>query len=180
MRKVLFLFALLAHTSNLFSQQFMTREGHVHFFSSTPMEDIEAEHDQMSAIFDSENGSFAFQAPILGFHFDRALMEEHFNENYLESEKFPYAIFEGSVSSWPLPEVKNDWVNVTAKGVLTIHGVGIERELESQMRFKAGNWELQSEFLVATNDHEIPIPRIVREKITKEISVSVHATLTPR
>ena len=85
---------LCSAVSTLDAQQFISREGHVRFFSSTPLEDIEAETVQMSAILDAgKNGGFAFQIPILTFHFDKALMEEHFNESYLESEKHPPSDF---------------------------------------------------------------------------------------
>ncbi|MDA1243164.1 MAG: YceI family protein, partial [Bacteroidetes bacterium] len=87
-----FLFSLLVlSTSLLNAQQFMTRTGHVHFFSETPMENIEAENSQMSGLLDASNGGFAFQVQMRAFHFEKALMEEHFNENYVESEKYPKA-----------------------------------------------------------------------------------------
>ena len=70
-------------------QQFMTREGHVHFFSSTPIENIEADNHQMSGLLDAATGEFAFQVQMRGFHFEKALMEEHFNESYVESDKHP-------------------------------------------------------------------------------------------
>ena len=78
------------------AQQFMTREGHVHFFSSTPIEDIEADNHQMSGLLDASNGSFAFQVQMRAFHFEKALMEEHFNESYVESDTHPKATFQGT------------------------------------------------------------------------------------
>ena len=82
------------------SQQFMTREGHVHFFSSTPIEDIEADNHQMSGLLDAATGEFAFQIQMRGFHFEKALMEEHFNESYVESDKHPKATFLGQIQDW--------------------------------------------------------------------------------
>jgi hypothetical protein len=121
-----FLLLLLSGSLVTTAQQHITRAGHVHFFSSTPLEDIEAATHQMSAILDLSNGSsagFAFQVPILSFHFEKALMEEHFNENYLESERFPRSTFEGTIENWAdLPD-NEEWNDVIASGTFTLHGI---------------------------------------------------------
>ena len=78
------------------AQQYLTREGQVRFFSTTPIEDIEAHNQQMTALLQAD-GAFAFRVPVFGFRFEKALMEEHFNENYLESHTYPNGSFEGSI-----------------------------------------------------------------------------------
>ena len=172
---------LCSSASTLDAQQFISREGHVRFFSSTPLEDIKAESVQMSAILDAgKNGGFAFQIPILTFHFDKALMEEHFNESYLESEKHPRATFEGAILNWEDLNPTLGWQDVVASGNLNVHGVSQTRTIQGQMQFNAGSWEIKAEFDVLTVDHEIQIPKMVRKQIAESISVSVDAILTPR
>jgi len=167
--------------STLEAQQFISRAGHVRFFSSTSLEDIEAETVQMSAILDAgKNGGFAFQIPILTFHFDKALMEEHFNESYLESEKHPRATFEGAILNWEELKPTGDWQDVVASGNLNVHGVSQTRTIQGQMQFNAGSWEIRAQFDVLTGDHEIRIPKMVRSQIAESITVYVDAILTPR
>ena len=172
---------LCSAVSTLDAQQFISRAGHVRFFSSTPLEDIEAETVQMSAILDAgKNGGFAFQIPILTFHFDKALMEEHFNESYLESEKHPRATFEGAILNWEELNPTGGWQDVVTSGNLNVHGVSLTRTIQGQMQFNAGSWEIRAQFDVLTADHEIRIPKMVRNQIAESITVYVDAVLTPR
>ena len=93
------LFSLLCSFVSANAQQYLTREGQVRFFSTTPIEDIEAQNQQMTALLQAD-GAFAFRVPVLGFRFEKALMEEHFNENYLESHTYPNGSFEGSIDGF--------------------------------------------------------------------------------
>lgn len=162
-----------------FGQQYMTRSGEVHFFSSTPVEDIEAHNDQLTGLLTNE-GKFAFRIPILGFRFEKALMEEHFNENYLESEKYPNGVFEGRISNWNDGLKDGEWHEVQAEGELNVHGVAVERVIGSKLKWNGNAWELESDFLIPTANHNIEIPKMVRSKIAQEISVHVTATLLSR
>tara|TARA_B110000503_G_C7149203_1_gene414362 strand:- start:1361 stop:1918 length:558 start_codon:yes stop_codon:yes gene_type:complete len=182
MKHTLF-FLLLSTCAAVSAQQHITRAGHVHFFSSTPLEDIEADTHQMSAILDLSNEQavgFAFQVPILSFHFEKALMEEHFNESYLESEQFPRATFEGIIENWGALSDNGDWSDVVASGMLTIHGIQRERMIQGQMRMNGDSWEIQAAFDVLTADHDIKIPKMVQKQIADRIAVTVEAQLTPR
>ena len=178
-----FLLLLLSGSLVTAAQQHITRAGHVHFFSSTPLEDIEAATHQMSAILDLSNGSsagFAFQVPILSFHFEKALMEEHFNENYLESERFPRSTFEGTIENWAdLPD-NEEWNDVIASGTFTLHGISKERTIQGQARKQGDSWEIRAAFDVLTADHAIKIPKLVQKQIAEQIAVTVDAQLTLR
>ena len=88
---------------------FLTRSGNIEFFSTTPIEDFRAVNKQVSCVLNVETGEVAFQAPIRGFMFKNALMQEHFNENYMESDKFPKAVFRGKIDNW-----SNDTIADTA------------------------------------------------------------------
>ena len=162
------------------AQQFMTRSAHVDFFSSTPAEDISAVTEQASAVMDLATQSVAFQVPIISFHFEKALMEEHFNENYLESEKYPSATFQGKLSGLNPDAEVGASQQVTATGTLTVHGVALEREVTGTAVRTASGWSLEARFDVPTEDHQIPIPKLVRSKIAESIAVTLRAELNPR
>jgi len=170
----------LAFVTLASGQQFMSRNAQASFFSSTPIEDISASTDQASAVLDLASNRLAFQIPIISFHFEIALMEEHFNENYMESEKFPSATFQGNLDGL-LPDAEIGSVqNVSATGDLTIHGVSTPRTIEGTATRMESGWKLNAQFEVKTADHEIPIPKVVQNKIAESISVTVDAILNPR
>lgn len=177
MNRILLLSAAMVFSASLSAQQWMTRSGSVSFFSATPAENIEAQNEQMSAILDSE-GRFAFQVPILGFRFERALMEEHFNENYMETSLHPKASFEGLVMDFNSDLKDGEWHGIQAVGILTVHGIAMDRTINSKIQFQENTWVIQSEFTVSTADHEIRIPRMVEDKIAAFIEVTVNADLS--
>jgi len=168
------LFGYAAH-----AQQYMTREGYVRFYSSTPIEDIEAINNQTTALLKS-TGEFAFRVPILGFRFEKALMEEHFNENYMESTTFPNGSFEGRITDWNEGLKDGSWHNVNASGSFTIHGKAQQRDIPAKVRWDGEKWTIESNFLVKPADHDIEIPSMVSKKIAESIEVTVEATLNPR
>lgn len=162
------------------AQQFMTREGHVHFFSSTPIEDIEADNRQMSGLLDALTGEFAFQVQMRAFHFEKALMEEHFNESYVESEAFPKATFTGRIVSWE--RIPNDGQrhDVVAEGEFDIHGVTQPQRIEGTVQWMDGALKLKANFEATLADHNIVIPTVVKDNISPVIAIDVEAQLLPR
>jgi len=177
----LLMLGLMASWTTANAQQFLARAGEVSFFSTTPVEDITANSKQMSCILDASTGAFAFQMPIRSFHFEKALMEEHFNENYLESAKFPNATFKGNFTDWNAAALKDGKPHtVQARGELTIHGVTVQRTISGTVTWKDGKWMMQTQFTVTPSAHEIVIPDMVKEKIAKEIRVNVNATLNAK
>jgi polyisoprenoid-binding protein YceI len=171
---------LLATASFANGQQFMTRSGQVHFFSETAMENIEAENAQMSGLLDVTNGGFAFQVQMRAFHFEKALMEEHFNENYVESEKFPKATFQGSIRDWQAGWKDGETHDVVATGSFDFHGVKQDRDIEGKLLWNGKAWEIETRFPVALEDHQIEVPAVVKDNIAPVIDVDVTATLEPR
>ena len=97
------------------AQKYITRNGSVSFFSETPIEDIRALNKQTSCVLDINTGSFAFQVPIRGFMFKNALMQEHFNENYLESDIYPKSIFKGKIKDWDSITINDSTLNIRYK-----------------------------------------------------------------
>ena len=113
--------------------------------------------------------------PILSFHFPKALMEEHFNENYMESDRFPKATFRGVVMG--LDPGQSGAQPVTAQGTLEMHGVTKEREVSGTLEQTEGGWVLDAQFDVPCTDHNIDIPKVVTENIAEVIGVTLHAEL---
>ena len=166
--------------SEIAAQQYISRNVHVSFFSETLIENIKAENNQSSSVFDISNGGIAFQVPIRAFHFDRALMEEHFNENYMETESYPNATFRGEIENWIDDFADGITHDIIALGILTIHGVEKEISASGTILFKNNSWIITSDFTVDAEDYDIKIPRIVRDNIAKSIEIKIQASLSQR
>jgi polyisoprenoid-binding protein YceI len=163
--KKLLLTALLISSNFLTAQQYLTREARLDFDAGSPLEDIEAFTESGSAVYDANTGKIGVQVLMTSFQFKRALMQEHFNENYVESEKFPKASFKGLYSEG----------NVS--GGLTIHGVTKEIKVPARLNQENGNFVLVTSFDITLADYDVKIPSAVANKISKKASIQVHATL---
>lgn len=171
----------LSLTGMLHAQKYMTREGKVHFFSDAPMEDIEAVNEQMSSILNAENGDFAFLVPIKGFIFEKALMQEHFNENYLESGQYPNASFKGKIENIDEIDLEKDGTYpAQLKGIMEIHGVKQEMSEEVTLTVKDGKVSIEAKFNARPKDYKIKIPSGKKDNIADLIEVTVNATYAKR
>ncbi len=156
------------------AQRYFTRNGQISFFSSTPVENIEAHNKTVSSIFDIKTGKIEFAVTMKSFHFEKALMEEHFNENYVESDEYPKATFKGEIVN--LKDIdfsKNGMYDVVIKGNLTMHGVTREITVKGTFQVQGENVKGEAEFTVVPEDYDIEIPGVVRDKIAKEIMITV-------
>lgn len=156
-------------------QPYLTRTGFVGFYSKTALEDIVAENNQAFAVIDTAKSSIAFALLAKGFIFRKELMQEHFNENYAESDKFPKAEFNGSYSC-VRPMNKEGVYPITVKGNLRFHGVTQSIEEPGTIEIKSGSILGNSTFHLKPEDFGISIPAIVRDKISKEMDVKVQVT----
>ena len=180
--KKLILFSMLTAltAAGLHAQKYITRNGHIGFYSHTPLEDIKADNNQVASILDISKNEIVFQALMKSFIFDRALMQEHFNENYVESDKFPKATFEGKIiKPENLDLTKKGKYDVTVEGNMTIHGVTKKISEPGQMEVSDGDITAHSEFLVKPEDYNIDIPGVVRQKIAQDITVKVDMKYSP-
>lgn len=161
-------------------ERFATRNGHIHFFSGTPVENIEADNRKVTSVFDATTGAIQFEALIRAFEFEKALMQEHFNENYMESGTFPKAGFKGNVEGIALADLKKPGsYTVTVSGDLTIHGVTKPIQTHGTMSVEAdGTIKAHSVFNVKPEDHGIKIPGVVRKNIAEQMKVTVDLTYT--
>ncbi|HLZ89976.1 MAG TPA: YceI family protein [Puia sp.] len=159
------------------SQLYSTRTGFIGFYSKTSLEDIIAENNQVYAIIDGGKKNLAFSLLVKGFIFRKELMQEHFNENYVESDKYPKANFAGAYTG-DVPLNKDGSYNVTVKGNLTLHNVTKSVETPATIEVKNGHLLGQAEFKLKPEDFNINIPSLVRDKIDKAITVKVNIDCT--
>lgn len=148
------------------------------FFSKAPLEDIEAENKEGKSLIKTSTNDIAWVVSIRGFHFEKPLMEEHFNENYMETEKgkeYKTASFKGKINE-EIDWTKDGVYKVTATGMLTIHAVSKKRTLEGELEIKDGKVMLISEFKVNLEDHDIEIPKMVLKNIAETVDVKVAGT----
>lgn len=177
---ILFSAAFLAFAAPAFAQKFFTRDAKIQFNSDAPMEKIEAVNKSGTAVVDVQTGKMEWKVLIKNFIFEKALMQEHFNENYMESSKFPSATFKGAITDLSSVNFGKDGsYNVKAKGTMEIHGVKKEVEVPGTITVKGSAVSVKSNFIASVADYNIDIPGVVRDKIAKEINVTVDAALNP-
>jgi hypothetical protein len=173
MKRIIAIISLATCVFEAKSQTFVTRTGFIGFYSKTPLEDIKAENNQVYAAVDPVKENLAFMLLLKGFIFTKELMQEHFNENYVESDKYPKASFTGSFTGNFNPD-KDGVYNVFIKGNLILHNVTKEIEVPATLELRSGKLLGKSEFKLMPEDFNISVPSIVREKVTKEITVRVN------
>ena len=162
------------------ADKYITKTGHIWFYSKTPMEVIEAHNNQAASVIDIKTGSIAFNLIIKSFKFERALMEEHFNENYIESAKFPKSTFNGKFTNFDKSNfTKNGIYKVNVEGDLNIHGVAKHVKTPGSIEVKDGKIYAKSKFSVKPEDYNIQIPGIVRDKIGKNMEITVDLVYEP-
>ena len=155
-------------------------KGSITFSSDAPLELIKATSNELRGLIETEKKQFAFSIKVKSFKgFNSSIQKDHFNENYLESDKYPDATFSGKIIE-DVDFTKNNILTVRAKGTLTVHGVARERIIKSDMTIRAGEIFIKSSFTVLLADHNIPIPKVVHEKLASEIKVDVSGELKIR
>ncbi|MFN8310897.1 MAG: YceI family protein [Chitinophagales bacterium] len=155
-------------------QQYVAKNGKVHFFSYTPIENIEATTNSAICAMSPTTGKVYVKINTTTFVFRDKLMEEHFNENYMESDRFPNAILDMTIAN-TIDYTKDGVYDVTLKGTLEMHGVKKEREIKGKLTVKNGEpSEATAEFEVFMADHNIKIPQAVIAKIAESVKVDAH------
>lgn len=181
MKKILIAFVLMFGMSNAYAQKYMTRTGKVTFFSETGVENIEAFTNEAASAMDASTGDIVFQVPVKSFKFEKALMQEHFNENYMESSKYPKAEFKGKLADVSKVNFDKDGsYEVSVAGKLSMHGVSREVTIPGSITVKGDKVTAKCVFMVVPQDYDIEIPGVVADKIAKEIEVTVNSILDKR
>ena len=151
-----------------------TRNGNISFHAGTSMEDIDGTNNDVASLINIKTGDIAFTVLVKSFHFTRSLMEEHFNENYMESTKFPKSTFSGKITDpGKVNFTKDGNYAVTIEGDLFIHGVTKKITAPGTIMITDGNISSVATFKVLMSDYKIDIPGLVADKISKEVTIEV-------
>ncbi len=169
--KNLLLIVMLLASQTLFAQNLVSVKSHTKFFSSATLEDITATTTKGKSVIDTSNGNIAFVIPIKSFEFAKSLMQEHFNEKYMETEKFPKASFSGVIDGWGNGKSIEE---ATAKGKLTIHGVTKDIEASGSVKFDKNKLVLTAKFNVKLEDYDVEVPSLMFQKIAEVVEVTVN------
>jgi hypothetical protein len=171
---VLFLVVAL----NASAQKYVAEKSVITFFSDATIEDIKAENAKATSLLNTGSMDIVFSVPIREFQFDKKLMQQHFNDKYMESEKYPKATFSGKVDGFN-PSAKGP-NQAKAKGKLTIHGVTKEVEIPGTIEVNGNQILLKSKFMVKLEDYKIKIPQLMWQNIAEQVEVSIDITYKPQ
>lgn len=177
--KIAFIVCIALWSAIGHSQVYLDKAASIRFFSSTPIEDIEAKSKSAAIAFNRSSNKIFAKVAIKSFKFKSGLMEEHFNENYMESDKYPSAEFDGLLVG-EVDYSKDGEKIILAKGKLTIHNVTKEREIPTTMTIKDGKISAKSVFKIKPQDYNIEIPKLVLKNIAEEIEVTILTNLEPK
>ena len=177
---LLFLLLVCLEMAAHAQDRYFTKTGKITLYSNAPLETIEALNRTAAAVLDTKSGAVQVAVLMRGFEFKKALMQEHFNENYVESNKYPKSEFRGSVvNNGDIHYTQNGTYKATVKGQLTLHGV--TKPVEAPVIFTVQNGRITavSTFSVLLSDYKISIPSLVKDKINNKVSVTIEAGMEP-
>ena len=180
MKTILTFLSLTILTISVNAQDlYAVTESEIKFHSDSPLEKIEAINKKTKSFFKISSKTLMFVIPVVSFKFEKPLMEEHFNENYLETEKFPTAKFSGTINE-DLDYTKNGTYDASVTGKLTIHGVEQERTIHGTITVKDSQLIFEGNFQIKLKDHDIDIPSIVIQNIAEVVDVTATLVYEPK
>ena len=171
------LFALISLSS--FSQtKIVTKTGKITFEASVPaFEEVKAKNESVTCILNTSTGDIAALALMKSFRFKVALMEEHFNENYMESDTYPKATFKGKIDDFDFSKLTATAKQYTIKGKLELHGKTKDISITASIKKSGDGVDIDSNFTVNTDDFAIDIPSLVSKKVSKKVAVKLDVSL---
>lgn len=177
MKKIFLLLSIITVSLSARSQdRYFTRSAKVHFFSKTDMENIEALNTKGTSVVDIKTGQMEFAVLLKAFEFEKELMMEHFNENYVESDKFPKSTFKGAITNIASVDFsKNGVYPIQIKGQLNMHGVTKDLLTDGSFEIKDGKVTGKSSFIITLADYNIVVPNVVKDNISKTIKIEINA-----
>lgn len=171
---------LLLAVSSTAQDKYYTKSGHIEFVSKGEIETIQARHKSVTCVLDSKTGAVQFSVLMKGFEFKKALMQEHFNENYVESDKYPKAEFRGQITNNnEIGYTKEGTYTAHVKGKLTLHGQTRDVKTDGKVMVKDGKLLISSTFAVQASDYNISIPALVKQHISNTVTITVNGSLEP-
>jgi polyisoprenoid-binding protein YceI len=176
MKKIILSAIIIALLSNAaVAQKYFTKNGNISFFSATDLENIKADNNQVMSVLNVTSGELQFSVLVKSFHFKKALMEEHFNENYLESDKFPKSTFKGTIADISKVNFSKDGnYPVTVSGDLSMHGVTQKITTTGNISISGGKITGTAVFKVVLADYSISVPKVVENNISKTIEITIN------
>jgi polyisoprenoid-binding protein YceI len=177
---IVFFCSILITTTLMAQDKYFTKSGNIQFSSKGAIETIEATHRSVTCVLDSKTGDMQFAVLMKGFEFRKALMQEHFNENYVESDKYPKAEFRGQITNnSEINYAKDGTYSVHIKGKLTLHGKTKEVEADGKITVKDGKLLAASKFKILMSEYDIDIPGTVTQNMSDTINIIVNCILEP-
>ncbi len=178
---ILVIFAAFIFSSfNTVTQKYITKTGTIEIFSQTPVFTIEGTNRKVASILNTETGEIVVSTLVRSFKFKEALVEEHFNENYMHSEKFPKAVFKGKITNFKeIDFTKNGKNSFVIEGKLTIHGETIYIKEDGMMNIKDGNISANTEFSISLKKYKIEIEKAYKDAIKDDILLKIHFDYKP-
>lgn len=174
--KNLIVIAILLVAQIAIGQKYFSKTGKISFFSEAAMEKIEAHNTSASTVIDAATGAIEWAVLIQGFKFEKSLMQDHFNENYMESGTYPKAKFKGKLENpASVNFTKDGQYSVNVIGQLEIHGVSKAVTLPATITIKGGAVSAKSKFAIAVKDYNIEVPKLVAENIAEKVTIEISA-----
>jgi hypothetical protein len=170
-------FALLLFSLAGYGQKYTAEKGEIAFFSDGAIEDIEAKNSMVGSLVNTSTGELVFIAKIKDFIFPKSLMREHFNEKYMETERYPKATFTGKLVGFK-PGAAGEQ-KVSAVGKMNIHGITKDVDVPGTLEVRDGKALMKARFMVKLLDYNIKIPSLVWQNIAEVVEVRVEFTYKP-
>lgn len=178
MKKISLLILVVLYSFTPIQEKKITKTGTITFEASVPsFEEVKGKNTAVTCILNTTNGEIAALALMKGFRFKVALMEEHFNENYVESSKFPKATFKGKIENFDVSKVSTTSKDYTIKGKLELHGKSKDVTSIAKIKKVGTDIEVKTNFAVNISDFDIEIPSVVSKKIAKKVTVDCNFLL---
>jgi polyisoprenoid-binding protein YceI len=171
----------IASINTINAQTLFTKNGKISFFSKTSMENIDAVNNQVVSVLDSKTGTMQFSVQVTGFLFKKALMQEHFNGDYMESGKYPKATFKGTIADISKVNFSKDGTYaVSVSGNMVLHGVTNKITVPGTVSIVGGKVNATATFNILLSDYKIDIPKMVQNNISKSIEIKVDCNYQPK
>ena len=183
MKKIILICVLMISSTALFSQNYITRTGKIIFDATSKKspEKIEGINNEVANILDTRTGKIVFQVLIKSFKFEKELMQEHFNENYMESNKYPKADFQGTIANINEVTFSKDGIyNIKTVGKLTIHGVTNDVTVPGTLTVKGKTIIAKTQFSILLRDYKIVIPSLVSDKVSNNAIITIESNLNQK
>jgi len=172
--------SLISAPSLIAQDKYFTKSGRINFVSKASLENIDGNNKAVTCVLDTKTGNVQFAVLMKSFEFEKALMQEHFNENYVESHKYPKAEFKGQViNNSEINYTKDGVYTANVKGMLTMHGETKEVETVGNVVVKSGKLQADAEFNIFLSDFKIEIPQMVKDNVSNSVKIIVDCSLEP-